>query len=68
MLNSDLRSYDVEELLKIVSDLKHELMNLRFQKSTSQLEKASQLRIVRKNIARVKTILVENNTKGMEKK
>jgi large subunit ribosomal protein L29 len=67
MLASELRKNSVKELLKIVSDLKHELMNLRFQKSGSQLEKTGQLRLVRKRIARVKTILVENRLKIMEK-
>jgi large subunit ribosomal protein L29 len=60
MLASDLRKQDNQELLKMVSDLKHELMNLRFQRSSSQLEKPSQFRVVRRNIARVKTVLIEN--------
>jgi large subunit ribosomal protein L29 len=59
MLASDLRKNNVEHLLKLVSELKHELMNLRFQKSSSQLEKPVVLRVIKKNIARVKTVLVE---------
>jgi len=56
---SDLNKESFQDLLKKVSELKHELMNLRFQKSSSQLEKTAVLRIVRKNIARVKTVLTQ---------
>lgn len=59
ILASDLRKNNTEDLLKLVSEMKHELMNLRFQKSSSQLEKPGMLRVVRRNIARVKTVLVE---------
>lgn len=65
MLASDLRKHESEKLLKIVSELKHEHMNLRFQKSGAKLEKTSSLCIISRNIARVKTILrekmMENN-------
>jgi len=59
---SDLNKEDFQDLLKKVSELKHELMNLRFQKSSSQLEKTAILRVVRKNIARVKTVLTQKKT------
>jgi len=59
MLVSDLNKEDFQDLLKKVSELKHELMNLRFQKSSSQLEKTAVIRIVRRNIARVKTVLTQ---------
>ena len=42
--------------------LKKSLMNLKFQKSTGQLEKTSQLKIVRRKIARLKTEI--SNNKG----
>jgi large subunit ribosomal protein L29 len=66
ILVSDLRKSNTESLLKLISELKHELMNLRFQKSSSQLEKPGMLRIIRRNIAKVKTVLVE--LKVMENK
>ncbi|MCT7814322.1 MAG: 50S ribosomal protein L29, partial [Lactobacillus iners] len=40
---------------------KEELFNLRFQQATGQLENTARLKKVRKNIARIKTILSENN-------
>jgi len=67
ILASSVRKKDIKELLKMVSDLKHELMNLRFQKVSSQLEKTSQFRVVRRNIARIKTVLTENSYNSMEK-
>jgi len=66
LLASNLRQNNIEELLKMISDFKHELMNLRFQKSSSQLEKTSQFRIIRRNIARIKTVLKERTFKVME--
>jgi large subunit ribosomal protein L29 len=39
-----------------LSELKREQMNLRFQAATSQLEKASRVRVVRRDIARLKTL------------
>ena len=54
-----LRDLSTNELLKKVDDLKEELFNLRFQQATGQLENTARLRQVRKNIARIKTILSE---------
>ena len=65
---ADLRKEKPENLVKRVSELKRELMNLRFQKSGGQLESTGSFRIVRGEIARVKTILTEMNSKKAEKK
>ena len=54
-----LRDLSTAELEKKVVDLKEELFNLRFQQATGQLENTARLRQVRKNIARIKTILSE---------
>jgi ribosomal protein L29 len=59
ILASELRKHDINKLLRMVSELKHEHMNLRFQKSGSKLEKTSSIRTVCKNIACIKTILTE---------
>ena len=54
-----LRELSDQELNKKVSDLKEELFNLRFQMATGQLENPLELKNVRKDIARAKTILRE---------
>lgn len=54
-----LRELSTEELNKKVVELKEELFNLRFQMATGQLENPMQLKQVRKDIARVKTVIRE---------
>lgn len=56
---SAVREMSAEQLDKKLADLKNELFNLRFQHSTSQLDNPMRLVEVRKDIARVKTILRE---------
>ena len=48
-----------DELKKMLVDLRKEQFNLRFQKSGGQLEGTANLRKVRRNIARVKTFLTQ---------
>jgi large subunit ribosomal protein L29 len=67
LLAKDLRKEDFNSLLKQVSDLKRELMNLRFQKSNGQLSSQNSFKITRRNIARIKTVLTENSYNSMEK-
>lgn len=62
--NETLRSMSTAELEKKLADLKQELFALRFQHATNQLDNPSQLTVVRRNIARVKTILREKEIKG----
>ncbi len=57
----DLRQMSREALNEKVVELKKELFNLRFQHATGQLESSSSLRDVRKEIARVYTVLQERN-------
>ena len=59
MKTIELRDKKVEELKKMILDLRKELFNLRFQKSGSQLKNTSRVRTVRRTIARIKTILGE---------
>ena len=54
-----LRELSTEELNKKVVELKEELFNLRFQMATGQLENPMQLKQVRKEIARAKTVIRE---------
>ncbi|MFC6441260.1 50S ribosomal protein L29 [Bowmanella sp. JS7-9] len=59
MKASELRDKSVEELNAELINLLREQFNLRMQQSTGQLEKTDQIRKVRRNIARVKTILTQ---------
>jgi large subunit ribosomal protein L29 len=55
----EMRDLTGDELRQRLSDLKEELFNLRFQAATGQLDNPMRVRTVRKDIARVKTILRE---------
>ena len=61
LVAADLRGMGREELNKLVVQLKEELFTLRFQGATGQLESHGRLREVRKDIARVYTVLQERN-------
>ena len=61
LVAADLRGQSREELNKLVLELKEELFTLRFQGATGQLESHGRLREVRKDIARVYTVLQERN-------
>jgi large subunit ribosomal protein L29 len=54
---ADLRGMDAAKLKDELLRLKKEQFNLRFQQATGQLEKASRMRDVRRQIARVLTVL-----------
>ena len=54
---AEVRELDVEELQRRVAQTRRELFNLRFQHATGQLENTGQLKEVRKNIARLLTVL-----------
>ena len=53
----DLRQNSEDELNQQVLDLKKEAFNLRFQRASGQLENTSRVRQVRRDIARIKTVL-----------
>ena len=55
----ELRGKSVEELNQELVAAKKELFNLRFQNATSQLDKTSRIKEVRKNIARIQTLITE---------
>ena len=56
---SELRQKSAEELNATLVELGREQFNLRMQKNTGQLAKSDQVRKVRRNIARVKTVVNE---------
>ena len=53
---NDLKVATDDQLQQQLGDLKREQFNLRFQAATNQLEKPSRVRVVRRTIARIKTI------------
>ncbi|MBS5398014.1 MULTISPECIES: 50S ribosomal protein L29 [Lachnospiraceae] len=55
----DLRGKSVEELNQELVAAKKELFNLRFQNATNQLDNTSRIKEVRKNIARIQTLITE---------
>ena len=55
----DLRAKSIDELMKIILDLRKEQFNTRFQKSQGEMGGTSQIRVARRAIARAKTILNE---------
>ena len=59
MKASDIRARTVDELSKEVDALGKEIFNLRFQRASGQLENTARVRQVRRDIARIKTILGE---------
>ncbi len=59
MSASDFRSKSEDQLKDQLATLKKEQFNLRFQQATGQLEKTARVREVRRDIARIKTILGE---------
>ena len=56
---NELRAKSVEELNEELVAAKKELFNLRFQNATNQLENTSRIKEVRKNIARIQTMITE---------
>jgi len=61
---SELRALTVEELKQEEVNLRKELFNLRFQKATGEIENPLRIRQVRKDIARVLTIITEKVKKS----
>ena len=62
MKPDDLRAMTVDQLDDEVLKLKKERFNLRFQRATGQLENTAQVRQVRRDIARIKTIVAQKRS------
>lgn len=63
----DLRQYTVNELKTRLYELEEELFNLRFRHVTSELPNPLRMRVVRREVARIKTLLREDAL-GMKKR
>lgn len=55
----DIRELSVKELESKLRDLKEEGFNLRLQQATGQLENSARIRVVRREAARIQTVLTE---------
>ncbi|QAT50844.1 50S ribosomal protein L29 [Caproiciproducens sp. NJN-50] len=60
MKPAEVRQLSAEELESKLKDLKAELFNLRFQLTINQLDNPMRIKAVKKDIARIKTVLREN--------
>ena len=57
----DLQAKTTEELQAQLVDAKKELFNLRFQNATNQLDNTSRIKDVRRNIARIQTVITQKS-------
>jgi len=64
MKYSELKDSTAEELTAKSRDLRQEMFNLRLQQASSQLEKPSRLRLLRKDVARVETQISQLRNKA----
>jgi large subunit ribosomal protein L29 len=62
MKAKEIRALSTDALLAKIADTRHELMNLRFQQITGQLTDTSRLRLLRRDIARMESVLNEQKT------
>ena len=61
----NLRAMTPDQLVDKMTILKKEQFNLRFQKASGQLENTNRVRLVRRGIAQIQTILKEKSTKAV---
>jgi len=61
---ADIRSKTVDQLNDDLTNLRKEQFNLRFQRASGQLENVSRIRIVRRDIAKIMTVLAERQRKS----
>ncbi|MBQ7668366.1 MAG: 50S ribosomal protein L29 [Clostridia bacterium] len=64
MKPSKIREMTSEELQEELANLKNELFKLRFQSATKQLDNPMRINTIKKDIARVKTVIRENELKA----
>ena len=62
---SELRELSIEELKKRLDEEQDSLANLRFQLATSQLESPIKIRLIRRDVARLMTVLREKQLKSV---
>ena len=63
-MNKEIRKMTVEEINKKIADLKEELFNLKFQAALGNIEKPARMNEIKRDIARLKTVLTENASKA----
>jgi len=71
MKATELRNFSIEELRKREKELRRELFNLRFQLAKGELQNVKRIRAVKKDIARILTIITEKtmmSSKGEARK
>lgn len=61
---SELRDQTPDQLVDALKKLKKEQLNLRFQKATGQLENTARVRDVRRDIARIETVLSQKKSQA----
>ncbi len=59
----EIREMDTATILNEIENLKKELFDLRFKQATGQLENTARISIIKKTIARMKTVLTERESK-----
>ena len=64
MTSQEIRELTTEEILSKIQECKEELFNLRMQQATGSLEKPSRINELRKQVARMKTIIRERELSG----
>jgi large subunit ribosomal protein L29 len=67
MKSSQLKELTLDELAKKEADMRKELFNLRFQKATGEIENPMRIRSLRKDIARVLTIITDKKIVGRQR-
>ncbi len=63
MYAKNIREMDTQNILNEIDNLKKELFDLRFKQATGQLENTARISIIKKTIARMKTVLTERESK-----
>tara|TARA_B100000941_G_scaffold264378_1_gene218293 strand:+ start:154 stop:357 length:204 start_codon:yes stop_codon:yes gene_type:complete len=63
----ELKNKTLDQLKSILMDLKKESFNLRFQKANGQLENTSRVKVVKRSVARVLTLINNVSKKKVEK-
>lgn len=67
MKPQELREMEIDELIRKKDELKDQLFKLRFQNELGQLENSAKIQTIRKDIARIETILTEMKAKAPAK-
>ena len=64
MKAAEIRELTVEQIQAKLNDAREELMKLRFQQATGELQDTSRLRLLRRDVARLATVMTERQAEG----